>query len=135
MMFTMGGGAGDSDLTQVTDHVDTSSSDDRVSRFLYDFRDSVVAEKDGIQTTETDGAHRPITYYVLDNQGEAVRSYLYDGDGVALTDFSTAAIRGPPDGGRHGCSCARRGQLRRRGAYLSQPAVQHRPEQRDQWIE
>jgi len=86
------GGVGDSNLTQATFHVDTSSSDDRVSRFLYDFEDRLVAEKDGIQSSESDGTNRPITYYVIDNAGEIVRTYRYAGDGVSLTDFSTAAV-------------------------------------------
>jgi len=41
--------------------------------------------------------HRPITYNVLDNQGEVVRMYQYDGDGVSLDDFVAAGghRRGP----------------------------------------
>jgi hypothetical protein len=35
--------------------------------------------------------NRPITYNVLDNQGEVVRTYQYDGDGISLSDLVTAA--------------------------------------------
>ena len=40
---------------------------------------------------ETDGVHRPITFNVLDNASEILRSYQFDGDGVDLSDlFGTA---------------------------------------------
>jgi YD repeat-containing protein len=53
-----------------------------------------VAEKDGVSSSESDGTHRPITYSVLDNLGEALRAYRFDGDGVNLSDFATDAATG-----------------------------------------
>jgi RHS repeat-associated protein len=86
------GGVGDGNLTQVTQHVDTSSGDDRVTQSLFDFEDRQVASKSGIQSSESDGTHRPISFNVLDNMGETLRAYQFDGDAVALSDFSAAAL-------------------------------------------
>lgn len=59
----------------------------------------LVATKSGVLLSsgspnpsgETDGVHRPITFSVLDNLGETLRTYQYDGDTVPLSDFATAA--------------------------------------------
>jgi YD repeat-containing protein len=90
---------GDGNLTKVTMHPGLSQAD-RVINYLYDFEDRQVAEKDGVQSSESDGTHRPILYNVLDNQGEILRMYQFDGDGVSLNDFaSTAATDGIPTAG------------------------------------
>jgi RHS repeat-associated protein len=94
------GGVGDGNLTQVTQHVDNSSSDDRISQSLFDFEDRQVVSKSGMLFSggspypagETDGVHRPISFNVLDNMGETLRAYQFDGDTVALSDFATAAL-------------------------------------------
>ena len=91
---------GDSNLTQVTDHVG-GSAPDRVTQNLYDFQDRQVASKTGVLLSsglpdpagETDGAGaRSITYSVLDNQGEVVQSLQYAGDGIPLSDFVASAL-------------------------------------------
>src|SRR5690349_7793732 len=51
---------------------------------LFDWRDRAVEQKVGIQFSETDSAHRPITYYTFDNLDEVVQRDRYDGDGVSL---------------------------------------------------
>jgi RHS repeat-associated protein len=89
-----GGGMGDGNLTQVTTRVDTSSGDDRVTQYLYDWRDRRMLEKDGVQSTETDGAHRPIIYTIYDNAGEVLETDCYDGDGV--TPSSTSGVPNAP---------------------------------------
>ena len=66
-------GAGDGNLTRVATHVDASAADDRVTEMLYDNQDRLIAQKEGVQASENDGAHRLITYYSLDNLGEVGR--------------------------------------------------------------
>jgi YD repeat-containing protein len=87
------GGIGDSDLTQETDYPG-GSAPPRVTQFFYDWRDRLVASKQGVQASENDGTHRPILYYQLDNLGHVLTSQQYDGDGVMLT--FTAGVPNPP---------------------------------------
>lgn len=99
------GGTGDGNLTQVTRHVGGGNAD-RVTLNLYDFRDRLIATKAGALITsgspnpsgETDGAHRLITFYTLDNLGEATGTYLYAGDQVPLTDFANWTDTGTDPG-------------------------------------
>jgi RHS repeat-associated protein len=87
-----GGGVGDSNVTQATQYVDGTNSDNRVSQMLYDWRDRLVATKSGAASTlgaETDGIGRPITVNTLDNLGETTASFVFDGDGIALSDFAS----------------------------------------------
>ena len=79
---------GDSDLTQVTAHPGGGAAD-RETQALYDWRDRLVAQKDGVQTTEATTVHRPIYFYTLDNLGEATGAYQYDADGMSLSDFAS----------------------------------------------
>ncbi len=55
-----GGSVGDGTLTQVTTYVDSSSSDNRVSQYWYDWRDRLTASKDGVASSETDGDLPPL---------------------------------------------------------------------------
>jgi hypothetical protein len=67
------GGVGDSLITQMTLLTGGGSSDpDEVDQYFYDWRDRLVAEKDGVETTETDGVNRPIIFTTLDNLDERV---------------------------------------------------------------
>src|SRR5207253_7653124 len=54
-----GGGVGDSNLTQVTIFPGGSAAN-RVSQYFVDWRDRLVASKDGVQGTEDTSTHRPI---------------------------------------------------------------------------
>ena len=91
------GTAGDSNLTQVTQHVDGNSSDDRVTQNLYDWRDRLIVSKQGVQSSESDGTHRPIFYYTPDNLGEVKQIDRYDGDGVQLSSLgSTSGVPNAP---------------------------------------
>jgi RHS repeat-associated protein len=78
------GGIGDSDLTKVTQFPGGSDAN-RVTQFWYDWRDRLMAEKDGVQSTESNSVHRPIFFYTLDNLGEATRVQEFDGDNVTIT--------------------------------------------------
>ena len=78
------GGAGDSNLTQETDYPGGGATN-RVTQYWYDWRDRLVAEKDGVQTSEDTSTNRPITYYSYDNLDEVIEVQSYDGDGVTLT--------------------------------------------------
>jgi len=79
---------GDSDLTQVTSHPGGGGAD-RVTKYLYDWRDRELAVKLGVQSSESTSVHRPIYFYSLDNLGEVTGTYQYDADGVSLGDFSS----------------------------------------------
>ena len=88
-----GGNVGDSLLTQVTQYPGGTAAA-RVTQNFYDWRDRLVASKQGVQANENDGTHRPIFYYQYDNLSEVVTSQRYDGDGVTLT--YTAGVPNPP---------------------------------------
>jgi YD repeat-containing protein len=87
------GGIGDGDLTQETDYPD-GSAPARVTQYFYDWRDRLVALKQGVQASENDGTHRPILYYQLDNLGNVLTSQQYAGDGVTIT--STNGVPNAP---------------------------------------
>jgi len=88
-----GGGIGDSTLTQVTQYPGGSAAA-RVTQNFYDWRDRLVASKQGVQGSENDGTHRPIFYSQYDNLDEVVSSERYDGDGVTVT--STGGVPNRP---------------------------------------
>jgi RHS repeat-associated protein len=84
---------GDGNLTQETDYPG-GSAPARVTQYFYDWRDRLVALKQGVQASENDGTHRPILYYQLDNLGHVLTNQRYDGDGVTIT--STNGVPIPP---------------------------------------
>jgi RHS repeat-associated protein len=79
-----GGGVGDGDLTQQTTYPGGGAAN-RVTNSYYDWRDRLVASKSGVQASESDGTHRPITFATYDNLDEIVESQQYDGDGVTIS--------------------------------------------------
>jgi RHS repeat-associated protein len=86
---------GESNLTEVDQHVSATAANDHVTLNLYDWRDRLIATKQGAVMSgtipnpagETDGQHRLITFDQLDNAGETIGTYTYAGDGVNLSDF------------------------------------------------
>jgi len=79
-----GGGVGDGNLTQETTYPGGSAAN-RVTDNWYDWRDRLVATKDGVQSSEDTTTHRPITYYTYDNLNEVTEVQRFDGDGVTIT--------------------------------------------------
>src|SRR5262249_35909135 len=73
-----------SNLTQLTLYPGGSGAN-RVAQFYYDWRDRLVASKNGVEATGNDGTHRPIIYNSYDNLNEGTKSQQYDGDGVTIT--------------------------------------------------
>jgi YD repeat-containing protein len=63
-----GGGAGDSNLTKVTEKPDADSALDRVTVNAYDWRNRLVAVANGVQ----------LTTYTLDNLGRITSTRIYD---------------------------------------------------------
>jgi RHS repeat-associated protein len=87
------GGVGDGDLTQVTQYPGGGAAN-RVTQYYYDWRNRLVATKEGVSSNENDGTHRPIIYSEYDNLGEVTATDQYDGDGVTIT--STAGVPNKP---------------------------------------
>ena len=87
-----GGGVGDGNLTSEIDYPDggTTTSTERVTDNYYDWRDRLVATKQGVQATESSSldVNRPITYYDYDNLDEVTGTEVYDGDNVTITSTS-----------------------------------------------
>ncbi len=83
---------GDGNLTQVTQFPDNVAADARMMQMYYDWRNRLVATKSGVGSSETttDGIHRPIVVYELDNQGRRVVQQVYDGDGATITPGDTS---------------------------------------------
>jgi RHS repeat-associated protein len=81
------GGVGDGNLTRQV-QLPGGSAAARETDCFYDWRDRLVASKDGVQSTEDTSTHRPITYVVYDNLSEAVEQDRYDGDTVSVTTGS-----------------------------------------------
>ncbi|MGH3578737.1 MAG: hypothetical protein ACRDU0_14425, partial [Mycobacterium sp.] len=79
-----GGGVGDGNLTQTTVYPGGSAAN-RVTQNWYDWRDRLVATKDGVQSSEDTTTHRPITYLTYDNLDAVTSAQVYDGDTVTLT--------------------------------------------------
>ena len=77
-----GGGVGDGDLTQETHYTGEGGSDpNEVIDYFYDWRDWLVAEKDGVQSSESTSVNRPITYNTYNNLNEITEIQTFDGDG------------------------------------------------------
>ncbi|MFL5246024.1 MAG: RHS repeat-associated core domain-containing protein [Gemmataceae bacterium] len=92
---TLGGASqvGDGNLTQIVAHPGGTAAD-RVTERYYDWRDRLVASKEGVQSTEDTTTHRPITYRTYDNLDEVTEVQQYDGDTVTIT--STAGVPNAP---------------------------------------
>jgi RHS repeat-associated protein len=88
------GGVGDGNLTQETDFPGGGSAP-RVTQNFYDWRDRLVARKQGVQDNENDGTNRPIQYTTYDNLDETVLVQQYEGDGVSLSMAN--GVPQPPD--------------------------------------
>jgi YD repeat-containing protein len=78
------GGVGDGNLTQQISYPGGSATP-RETDYWYDWRDRQVAEKDGVETTESTSVNRPLIVTTYDNLGEATETQQYDGDGVTPT--------------------------------------------------
>ncbi|MEI8194631.1 MAG: RHS repeat-associated core domain-containing protein [Phycisphaerae bacterium] len=102
-----GGNVGDSDLTQSTQFVDSNSAHDRITDYLYDWRNRLVASR------QADGIGYSITYRNLDNLGEATSTFAFEGSAIALSDFPTDGITIITDGGGHSVASVDPSALRR----------------------
>ncbi len=88
-----GGAVGDGDMTQETDYPGGSAAN-RVTDNFFDWRDRLVASKQGVQTTEGTTTYRPIIYNTFDNLNEITEVERFDGDGVTIT--STGGVPNAP---------------------------------------
>jgi len=78
------GGVGDGNLTKAIKHPGGGAADRRSDSF-YDWRDRLVVQKDGVQTSESTGVNRPIQYFEYDNLSRVTAAEIYDGDNVTTT--------------------------------------------------
>jgi hypothetical protein len=60
----------------------------RVTQMAYDWRDRLIATKQGVETSESTSVNRPIFYVELNNLGETLCSERYDGDTLSITTDS-----------------------------------------------
>lgn len=81
------GDVGDSNLTSMT-AIPGGSFDNRVTEYLYDWRNRLVMVKAGVEDVEDDAVNRPISYTVYDNLNRVTETYTYDGDDI---DFEVLA--------------------------------------------
>jgi RHS repeat-associated protein len=88
------GGVGDGNLTQETDFPGGGAAP-RVTRTFYDWRDRLVASKQGVQDNENDGTNRLIRYLTYDNLSKPVLVQRYEGDGVTISTAN--GVPQPPD--------------------------------------
>ena len=79
--LTDSSGVGDSNLTR-TVSLPGGGAAARVTLNYYDWRDRLVATKQGAQTSENDGTHRLILTRTYDNLNEIATQEQYAGDGV-----------------------------------------------------
>jgi RHS repeat-associated protein len=79
-----GGGVGDGNLTSYIEYPGGGAAA-RESDFYYDWRNRLVAEKDGVETSESTSLNRPIQYFDYDNLNEVTEERMYDGDGVTMS--------------------------------------------------
>ncbi|MCI0460726.1 MAG: SBBP repeat-containing protein, partial [Gemmataceae bacterium] len=79
-----GGGVGDGNLTQSVAFPGGGAAN-RTTQFYYDWRNRLVAQKDGVEGTESTSVNRTILYWVYNNLDETTEVRQYDGDGVSIT--------------------------------------------------
>lgn len=87
-----GGGVGDSNLTKQTQ--DPGAADDRVTEVYYDWRNRLVAIKNGVQVSEGTDVQRQIEYRSYDNLDQVTAVETFDGDNVTVT--STSGVPNAP---------------------------------------
>ncbi len=108
------GDVGDSDLTQTTQFVfsvpatwpalgeDLPSETGRVTQMYYDWRDQLVAMKEGVGSSLSaelsDGVNRPLIVDTLDNLGDVIAEAVYTGDGVGISTSTGSVVLTPPSG-------------------------------------
>lgn len=94
------GAVGDGNLTAHVEYptpptpANPNPADRRETDTFYDWRNRLVASKEGVQSGEDTTTHRPILYRYYDNLGEVTAAERYDGDGLTIS--SVAGVPQPP---------------------------------------
>jgi len=78
------GGVGDGNLTALTQYPGGSAASE-VTEYWYDWRNREVAQKSGVQASESSGVNRPLTVWTYDNRDEVIETQVYAADGLAPT--------------------------------------------------
>ncbi|MBA4192465.1 MAG: hypothetical protein C0467_31235, partial [Planctomycetaceae bacterium] len=79
-----GGGVGDGNVTKVTAYPGGGAAA-RVTQAWFDWRNRAVAVKAGVEVSESTSVNRPLYYTDYDNLNQAIKTRLYDADGVTPT--------------------------------------------------
>jgi RHS repeat-associated protein len=90
-----GGGVGDGNLTKART-IPGGSAAERITDYFPDWRNRVVAVKDGVEASESTSVNRPIVYFTIDNLDEVTQTQQYDGDGVTITDANSDGVPDKP---------------------------------------
>ena len=80
------GGVGDGLMTSSTAMPSGQTADNRVTRYLNDWRGRLVSTKQGTQVSEATDVNRPLEVRLLDNRGLLLSQSVYDGDALSMTD-------------------------------------------------
>ncbi len=96
------GGVGDGNLTESVQYSDTNPAHGRASLMYYDFRDRLVAEKDGaavnssnVPTPSGETDNQPITINSYDNLDEVTETDKYDGETVSFPATAGSTLTTP----------------------------------------
>lgn len=87
------GTAGDGNLTRSINYVTNSTTGARVTDYAYDWRNRLVATKSGVESSESTSAQRQIVYSDLNNLGQQLATYVYDGDGESINSPNASKLR------------------------------------------
>ncbi len=86
------GGSGDSNLTRRTEFPQGGAAP-RVTQFWFDWRNRLMAAKQGVQANESDGTNRMIFYREYDNLDQVVSEEHYTADTISVTVSNGVPVR------------------------------------------
>lgn len=87
------GFVGDGNLTEIRQFPGNGAAP-RITAKGYDWRNRLVIEKQGVETTESTGTNRPVTYYTYDNLGRVLTTEKFDGDQYNSPESATIVDSG-----------------------------------------
>src|SRR5262249_46556819 len=92
-----GGGVGDGNLTRET-LIPGGGVANPVTTNWYDWRDRLVATKQGVEASESTAVNRQMMYLEYDNLDQVIAQERYEADGVSLSDGNSDGVPDRPLG-------------------------------------